>query len=73
MHFLGLSIWWRLLIFIVGMGVGFIFLLKTLAVVNIIGKMPWAEEKIGPGGTYTSVKLFGIFVMIVSIIVLING
>jgi hypothetical protein len=67
-----LPILWQILIFMIGMVVGFGFLLRPLQIVNIIGKMPWAEEKLGPGGTYSAVKLFGIFLMIVSIIVLIN-
>lgn len=70
--FTELSIWIRFLIFVAGMVFGFFFLLKPLFIVNIIGQSQWAESKI-PGGTFGAVKLFGIFVIIVSVVVLING
>jgi hypothetical protein len=66
-----LSIGIRFLIFIVGLALGFAFILKSLFFVNTIGKSAWAEQNI-PGGTYGAVKLFGIFLIIVSVIVLFN-
>lgn len=71
-HIFGLSIWLRLLIFVIGMLVGFYFLLRPLQTVSVLGEMPWAEQKLGPGGTYTAIKLFGILIMVVSVIVLVN-
>jgi hypothetical protein len=67
-----LSIWWRIVIFLGGMTVGFIFLLKPLQIVTIIGKSAWAEQS-WPGGTFGAVKAFGIFIMVVAILILING
>lgn len=66
---LGLSIWARLLIFIIGWAFGFWFLLKPLQVVNIIGKSEWSEEHF-PGGTFGAVQAFGLFVMIMNVWVL---
>jgi hypothetical protein len=66
------SIGTRILIFVLGMGLGFFFLLKPLFFVNILGKSNWAEAKI-PGGTYGAIKLFGIFLMIISVIISISG
>jgi hypothetical protein len=59
----------RILIFILGMGLGFLCLYKNLAIVNIIGKSAWAEAKV-PGGTFGAIKLFGLFLMLVGVIIL---
>jgi uncharacterized protein YhhL (DUF1145 family) len=72
LELLQLSIWWRLFIFVAGIGFGFLCLMKTLQIVTIIGKMPWAEEKLGPGGTYTMVKLFGIFIMAAVVVIAVS-
>ncbi len=69
--FFEFSFWDRLLIFIVGMAIGFLFVLKPLQIVDIIGKTAWAEAK-WPGGTFGAVKAFGIAIMIVAVIVLFN-
>ncbi len=71
-HFFGLALWLRLLIFAIGLLAGFYVLLRPLQIGNIIGQMPWAEQKLGPGGTYSAIKLFGIGIIIVSVIVLVN-
>jgi hypothetical protein len=67
----GFSIWTRLLIFVLGVAIGFFFLLKPLFIVNILGKSEWAETKV-PGGTFGAIKLFGIFIMAVAIVVAIG-
>lgn len=71
-HLLGLALWIRLLIFIVGMICGLYGIMRPLQVGSVVGQMPWAEQKFGPGGTYTAIKLFGIGIIIVSVIVLVN-
>ncbi len=70
---LGLSIWLRLLIFILGCIVGFWMLLKPLQAAYYIGTQDWAERRFGPGGTYTALKLFGIGIIIITFIILIKG
>ena len=61
------SIGTRLMFLVIGVPLGFFVLLKPLWVVNTIGKSSWAEAKM-PGGTYGAVKLFGIFIIVLSII-----
>jgi hypothetical protein len=68
---LDLSFWDKFFILIIGMSLGFFFLLKPLLIVNIIGKSSWAESHI-LGGTYGAVKLFGIAIMVVTIITVIG-
>jgi hypothetical protein len=70
---LDLTIGMRLLIFVIGLGLGFFLLLKTLVARNLIGELPWAEQHMGAGGTYTLLKLWGIFFIIIAIIILIRG
>lgn len=63
----GLTFWTRFWILVIGVPVGFFFLLKPLMIVNIVGKSAWAEAKI-MGGTYGAVKLFGIAIIVITII-----
>lgn len=65
-----LSIWWRLLIFVLAWAFGFWFLLKPTAIVYLIGEQAWAERRFGGGGTYTLVKLMGIGAIIIGVVVL---
>jgi hypothetical protein len=57
----------RLLFLIIGVPLGFLFLLKSLPIVNILGKSAWSEAHM-PGGTYGAVKLFGIALIVLCII-----
>ena len=45
----------------------------TLWVVNQVGKMGWAEQRVGSGGTYTIWKLLGIIAPIAAIIYFFSG
>lgn len=69
---LGLSIWMRLLILIIGGAFGLWFLLKPLEVVRIIGKSMWAESRF-PGGTFGAVQVFGLAIMAFCIFILFKG
>jgi len=40
----------------------------TLYIVRMIGKMGWAEQRVGTGGTFTVWKLIGILAPILAII-----
>lgn len=62
----------RFLIFIIGMALGFLCLLKTLPIGTMIGPLDWAERRFGVGGTFTAVKLFGIFLIIIAVVLLIG-
>jgi len=43
--------------------VGVLFLVKSYKIVHFIGYNAWAEEHLGGGGTYTLVKIFGLFLI----------
>lgn len=55
----------RIILGLVGMGVGFITLYYARRVQEIVGKWEWAE-KFFPMGTETAIKLLGILIMILS-------
>ena len=59
------------------LGVLFMFIgLKpdwTMSVVRMTGKMGWAENRVGRGGTYTIWKLIGILAPIAAIIYFFSG
>jgi hypothetical protein len=67
------SIWTRLFIWIFSWALGFWFLIKTGQVVYLIGEQPWAERRFGPTGTYTLVKLVGIFAILFGVVMLFQG
>jgi hypothetical protein len=43
-------------------GIG--MLVYAYPIVKICGSMDWAEQKLGPGGTYTAWRLIGIVLMV---------
>lgn len=63
----------KILIFLVCVGLGLLILKYTEAIVRFIGKMGWAENRLGMGGTYTVWKLIAIFLMLGSLIYLTTG
>lgn len=72
-YMLGLSLWWRLLVFVIGWAIGFWFLLKPLQAAYYVGTQQWAERRFGAGGTYTGLKLIGIALIIIAFIILVKG
>lgn len=69
---LELTLGTRLLILIIGLGLGFLCLIKTLMVRNLVGFMPWAEEHFS-GGTYSLIKLWGIGLIIITLLIVFKG
>ena len=53
----------KALIFLIGLGIGLVFVIKTDNVVGITGRVAWAERKFGSTGTYTFYKLLGVFII----------
>ncbi len=70
---LGLSLGVRFLVFIIGMGLGFLLLLKPLQIIQLTGKVEWAERHMGQGGSYGFIQLAGVFLMLVGVILLFKG
>lgn len=61
------------------LGIGILFMLVglkpdwTMAVVRMVGKMGWAENSIGRGGTFDIWKLIGVLAPIAAIIYFFSG
>lgn len=71
---------WEILLnrwFILGLGVLFMLIgLKpdwTMSVVRMVGKMGWAEQRLGQGGTFSIWKWIGILAPIAAIIYFFSG
>lgn len=45
----------------------------TIGAVRMVGKMGWAERRLGDGGTYTVWKMIGVIAPIAGIIYFISG
>jgi hypothetical protein len=45
----------------------------TMAIVRMVGKMGWAENSVGRGGTFTIWKIIGILAPILAIIYFFSG
>lgn len=54
----------KLLIFLLGLPLGILIIVYRQKIVAFTGKLEWAEEKMGPGGTYTLMVILGIIVWI---------
>ncbi len=64
-------IWfYRILIFVIGMPIGFYMLRYKDRIVQNFGQMDWAEKYLGSGGTYNAWVIFGILIMVVSALIL---
>lgn len=56
----------RLMVGIIGMAVGILSIIYARKLVRWFGTMRTAEEKLGTGGTYTAVRIIGVFITTVS-------
>ncbi len=54
----------KILVFLVAAAIGILILKYTEPIVRTVGKMGWAEEHLGLGGTYTMWKIIGIVVIL---------
>ncbi len=62
----------RILIGLVVTIVGFLMVWKTYPLQGFIGRIDWAEDKLGPGGTNPFLKLLGIVVAFIGIFIMTN-
>jgi hypothetical protein len=56
----------KYLYFLGAESIGIILLVYSFQIVRIFGHNSWAEEKLGPGGSYTLWKLVGIALIVLS-------
>ena len=60
----------KILIFLACVGVGILILKYTESIVRMVGKMSWAENRLGMGGTYTVWKLIAVLLIVGSLVYL---
>ena len=58
----------RILLGLVGVFVGFVFLIKSYKIVQTVGTNNWAEQHLGGGGSYMLVKLIGMLVILFAVL-----
>ncbi len=63
----------KVLVFIACVGLAIIILKFTEPIVRMFGKMSWAEQYLGMGGTYTAWKLMAVVIIVGSLIYLTSG
>jgi hypothetical protein len=54
----------KLLVFLLGFPIALLIMIYRQKIVGFIGKWQWFEDKLGPGGTYTAVIIFAIFIWV---------
>ena len=62
----------KYLVSLVMLVVGFFVATKSFSIVRVFGHLDWAEQRLGPGGTYTAWKLIGVIVIFAGLYVLIK-
>ncbi len=60
----------KVLIFLVCVFIAILILMYTEPIVRTVGKMDWAENRLGMGGTYTVWKLIAIALIVGSLVFL---
>jgi len=58
----------KILVFLACTGLAILILMYTEPIVRVFGKMGWAENRLGMGGTYTVWKLIAILLIVGSLI-----
>jgi cell division protein FtsX len=54
----------KVLIFLLGLPLGMVLMIFRYKIVQFTGKLEWAEQKLGAGGTYTLMIIMGFVVWI---------
>lgn len=62
-----MSLFWRIIIGLLIMAVGFLMVWKTTGFQSITGRIAWAEEKLGGGGTNTFLKILGVLIVFLGV------
>ena len=67
-----MSAFFRIPLGFIIMAVGVLMVWKTIWFQDLVGVIDWAEEKIGPGGTNSFLKILGIIVIFIGIATVTN-
>lgn len=65
-----MAFFWRIVLGIIVAAVGFMMIYKTTVFFGWSGRIAWAEQKLGPGGTRTFLKLFGLGLIFLGIFIM---
>ena len=52
----------RLIIFLIGFPLALLMIMYRKQIIDFTGKFGWAEEKIGPGGSYTLIIIIALVI-----------
>ena len=54
----------KILVFLLGLPLGLVLMIYRYKIINFTGKIDWAEQKLGAGGSYTLVIILGMVIWI---------
>jgi len=54
----------KLLVFILGFPIALVVMIYRQKIVAFTGKLEWAEQRLGPGGTYTLLIIFALVIWV---------
>lgn len=57
----------RILVAVIGIPLGMAIMIYRYPIIKLFGKVSWAEEKLGGGGSFTLVILFGLAIWVISL------
>jgi len=57
----------RIILGLIGLVLSILLIVYRTPIKHFIGNIGWAERRLGPGGTYTVLLLFALFVFIFSL------
>ena len=63
----------RILLGLIGVVLSLLLIIYRTQVRGFIGQISWAENRFGPGGTYTALLLLGLFGFIFSLMYMTNS
>ncbi len=63
----------RIVLSLIGIVFSFLLLIYRVRIKGFFGQIDWAEEKLGPGGTYTVMVLVALFMFIFSLMYMTNS
>lgn len=59
----------KYLAFLILVGIGFVFIWQNAKVVDLFGRIGWAERHLGSAGTYVFYRLLGVFLILLAMLV----
>lgn len=63
----------RIVLGFIGIILSFLLVIYRVPIKGFFGQIRWAEEKLGPGGTYTIMVLVALFMFIFSLMYMTNS